>query len=164
MTNEAAERLLTEHSQFWAHVEVVGRREHWGRVTVESIGGAAFFRVDTPDKPPVTERRRGFYRAEGDPETGANPYGACDVTEGPVPAQTVLIGTGSIYSITPMPEEIVRREAFKRVAGEVVRVVRVEEVKAELPAAPGDMLDAAAGYEPDEDDDQEDDEEEELPF
>lgn len=164
MTNEAAERLLTEHSQFWAHVEVVGRREHWGRVTVESIGGAAFFRVDTPDKPPATERRRGFYKAEGDPETGANPYGLCEVTEGPVPAQTVLIGTGSIYSITPMPEEIVRREAYKRVAGDVVRVVRVEEVKqiAPLPMLDEDEDDPISDGEQD---DQEDgDEEEEMQF
>lgn len=161
MTNEAAERLLTEHSAFWAHVEVIGRREHWGKVTIESIGGAAFFRVDTPDKPPVTEKRRGHYKAEGDPETGCALYGLCEVTEGPVPSQTVLVGPGSIYSITPMAEETVRREHYKRVSGETVRVVRVEEVK-ELPAAPGDMFD---GYEGDDDDDsQEDDDQEELQF
>ncbi len=157
MTNEAAERLLTEHSTFWAHVEVIGRREHWGKVTIESVGGAAFFRVDTPDKPPVTKQRRGFFKAEGDPETGNTPYGLCEVTEGPVPAQTVLVGPGSIYSITPMAEDTVRQEHYKRVAGETVRVVRVEQVK-ELPAAPGDMFD---GYDGDED---EDDEQEELQF
>ncbi len=158
MTGETAERLLTEHSTFWAHVEVVGRREHWGKVTIESIGGTAFFRVDTPDKPPTTEKRRGFFKAEGDPETGANPYGLCEVTEGPVPAQTVLIGPSSIYSITPAPEETVRREHYKRVAGEVVRVVRVEEVK-QLPAV-ADLYEGDFGEDPDE----EDDDQEELAF
>lgn len=131
MTGETAERLLTERAEFWAHVEVIGRREHFGKVTIESIGGAAFFRVDTPDKPPVTERRRGYYRIEGD-QPGVNTYGWYDVTEGPVPAQTVLIGTGSIYSITPMPEAVVTKEHYQRVAGEVMGVVRVEEIR-ELP-------------------------------
>ena len=161
MTGETAERLLTEQSTFWAHVEVIGRREHRGKVTIESIGGAAFFRVDVPDKPPVTERRRGFFKAENDPETGANPYGLFEVTEGPVPAQTVLIGTGSIYSITPAPEETVRREHYKRVAGETVRVVRIEEVK-QLPDAnicDGDDDDEKEDYGDDEEEDKE-----EFPF
>jgi len=154
VTGETAERLLTERAEFWAHVEVIGRREHFGKVTIESIGGAAFFRVDVPDKPPVTERRRGYYRIEGD-QPGVNTYGWYDVTEGPVPAQTVLIGTGSIYSITPAPEETVRREHYKRVAGETVRVVRVEEVK-QLPDA--DICDG------DDDDDEEDNEQQEMQF
>ncbi len=160
MTGETAERLLTERAEFWAHVEVIGRREHFGKVTIESIGGAAFFRVDVPDKPPVTERERGHYRVEGD-QLGVHAYGYYEVTRGPVAGQTFLIGPGSIYQITPIPEEVARQQAGKRVQGEVLNVVRIEEVK----AIAGNVVDT------DDDDDDDDaadgypdDDQEELQF
>ncbi len=159
MTNETAERLLTEQSAFWAHVEVIGRREHWGRVTIESIGGAAFFRVDVPDKPEVTERRRCYGRVEGDQE-GVSQYGLYEVTEGPVAGQTYLIGTGSIYQITPVPEETARKQAASKVAGPVLKMVRIEEVKAISSSA---FIDDDPDN-PDDDDPDNDDQEEDFPF
>lgn len=56
------DKYLTEGASFWARVEVVGRRTYYGQVTVESLGGAAFFRVEIPEKPPGSREERGYHR------------------------------------------------------------------------------------------------------
>ncbi len=119
------DKYLTEGASFWARVEVVGRRTYYGQLTVETLGGAAFFRVDIPEKPPGSKEERGYHRIEGE---SAAVWGRYRIYEGSVPGQTILIGTGSIYQITPMPEETARKMHYECVSGEVLRVERIENL------------------------------------
>ncbi len=118
------ETLLTDGAAFWARVEVVGRRTYHGLVTIESIGGAAFFRVDVPDKPEENREAVGYYSDTG----GTRQYGRYRITEAPVAGQTILIGPGSIYQITPMDEASAKRLHFSSVTAEVVKAERIAEV------------------------------------
>lgn len=45
----------------WAHVEAMGHRSHWGRVSEEVIAGAAFLRVDEFALGGETPRATAFY-------------------------------------------------------------------------------------------------------
>lgn len=136
------DKYLTEGASFWARVEVVGRRTYYGQVTVESLGGAAFFRVDIPEKPPGVREERGQYRLA---EETMAVWGRYRIHEGSVPGQTILIGTGSIYQITPMPEEAARKLHYEGVNGETLSVERIEQT-----ALPAVDFDAQNG-DPDED-------------
>lgn len=118
-------KYLTEGASFWARVEVVGRRTYYGQVTVESLGGAAFFRVEVPEKPPGSREERCHYRLA---EESTALWGRYRIHEGSVPGQTILIGTGSIYQITPMPEETVRKLHYECVTGEILSVERIENL------------------------------------
>lgn len=119
------DKFLTEGASFWARVEVVGRRTYYGQVTIESLGGAAFFRVEIPEKPPSSREERGYHRLA---EESVALWGRYRIHEGSVPGQTILIGTGSIYQITPMPEETVRELHYQCVTGEVLSVERIENL------------------------------------
>lgn len=119
------DKFLTEGASFWARVEVVGRRTYYGQVTIESLGGAAFFRVEIPEKPPSSREERGYHRLA---EESVALWGRYRIHEGSVPGQTILIGTGSIYQITPMPEETIRELHYQCVTGEVLSVERIENL------------------------------------
>ena len=131
------DKYLTEGASFWARVEVVGRRTYYGQVTVESLGGAAFFRVEIPEKPPGSREERGYHRLA---EESTALWGRYRIHEGSVPGQTILIGTGSIYQITPMPEETVKKLHYECVTGEVLSIERIENltlpVEVDWPDAP----------------------------
>lgn len=68
---------MTEKFDHWAILEILGHQRYSGRVTEQTVGGAAFVRIDVPE-------------SDG------------------CPAFTKLFGAGSIYSITPVSEEIGR--------------------------------------------------------
>lgn len=74
----------------WAIVEVLGHQTYAGHVTEEVIAGAAFIRVDVPEYS----------------DTLLNAEGPSSIT---CPAFTKIIGPGSIYSITPVTEELARK-------------------------------------------------------
>ena len=126
MNGEQADQLLTSDSSFWALVEVVGRRTHYGKVSVETLAGAALLRVDTPAVPEATKRVRGYLRAEGDDPLDEVSFGLYDVTYAAKPARTHLVGFGSIYMITPMTEQQIM-QILEPTGGKMVRVVRVTD-------------------------------------
>lgn len=68
----------------WALVEVMGHKRFAGRVTEHTVAGQGFIRVDVPEVERDGERCEPF---------------------------TKLIGPGSIYSITPLSEDVARRMA-----------------------------------------------------
>lgn len=132
MTGEQADRLLSAESAFWAQVEVVGRRTHYGKVTVETLGGAALLRVDTPPIPEGTVRERGYFTpsTQADGEAAVCQYGVYDVTYPTTPGSTHLIGIGSIYEITPMAEAtVIALVARQRNGTQPIKVVRVADAK-----------------------------------
>lgn len=131
MTSEQTETILNAETTFWAMVEVVGRRTHYGRVSMFALGGAALLRVDIPPVPEMTVRERGYFRATDDDDSVGIPYGLYDVTYPAAPAETKFIGIGSIYELTPMDESIVMALRAKEVRGGVhpIKVVRIEAQK-----------------------------------
>jgi hypothetical protein len=96
----------------WALVEIMGHRRLAGRVTEETIAGAALLRVDVP---------------------------AVD----PQPAFTTYVGAGSIFSLTPVSEEIATAHAQSFRASPIM----VYEIQRQLLPAP-----AVAGGRDDDDD------------
>lgn len=84
----------------WAIVDVLGHQRYVGFVTTEAFGQAVLFRIDVPaleERERVT-KRPGYYGDRYLPE-GAT------VKEGAVPGYTKLVGSGSIYTITPCTKE-----------------------------------------------------------
>lgn len=125
MNAEETERILTETAAFWARVEILGRRTYHGRVTVESLGGAALLRVDVPALPEITVRERGYHCCEGEESSS---YGLVNTTYPPKAGETHLVGIGSIYEITPMPEAVLMAVYGKQATrGEATGVVRIQE-------------------------------------
>lgn len=66
----------------WAIVEVMGHKQYAGHVTEQAIGGSSFIRVDVPEV-------------------------ICKDGE-KLPPFTKLLGSGSIYAISPCTEETAR--------------------------------------------------------
>lgn len=84
----------------WAKVEVMGHQSHIGFVTTEAYGQAVMFRIDQPELPECEETlRRGEYSDDGYVPAGAV------VKRSKTEAASVLVGSGSIYRITPCTEE-----------------------------------------------------------
>lgn len=84
-----------EKIEFWAIVEVLGRKVFAGHISEQTIAGSAMLRVDIPDVKAV-EEGVGVDRR---------------VIQEATPGFTKFFGGGSIYSITPVTEEIARRTA-----------------------------------------------------
>jgi len=84
----------------WAVVDVLGHQRYVGYVTTEAYGAAVLFRVDVP----ALEARE---RVTKRPGTVGNRYvpAGSRVIEGAVDGYTKLIGSGSIYTITPCTQE-----------------------------------------------------------
>jgi len=80
----------------WAIVDVMGHQRYVGFVTTEAYGQAVLFRIDVP----ALEPRERVTKAPG--YTGGRylPAGST-VKEGAVEGYTKLVGSGSIYTITP---------------------------------------------------------------
>lgn len=69
----------------WGVIEVMGHKKFAGRITEQTIAGAALIRVDVPElSMPDGSTRNAFSK---------------------------LIGVGSIYCITPTTEEVARKAA-----------------------------------------------------
>jgi len=83
---------MTDENKFdqWAIVELMGHQQIAGRVTEQSIGGAAFIRVDVPEQPARPKRE------------------AWDSDEQMIPAYTRFLSSGAIYAINPCSEDLVK--------------------------------------------------------
>jgi len=95
-------RDVTEQSVFsgWAIVDVLGHQRYVGYVTTEAFGQAVLFRVDVP----ALEARERVTKAPGRVAHRYVPAGTT-VIEGAVDGYTKLIGSGSIYTMTPCTKE-----------------------------------------------------------
>lgn len=95
---------MTEQQQArfegWAIVDVLGHQRYVGFVNTEAYGQAVLFRVDVPA---LVERER----TTKAPEYVGGRYvpAGTVVKEGAVQGYTKLIGSGSIYCITPCTEK-----------------------------------------------------------
>lgn len=89
----------TQQAKFegWAIVDVLGHQRYVGFVTTEAYGQAVLFRVDVP----ALEARERTTKAPGYISgRGYCPAGTV-VREGAIEGYTKLIGSGSIYTLTP---------------------------------------------------------------
>jgi hypothetical protein len=86
---------MTTETSFdqWAVVELMGHQQMAGRVTEQSIGGAAFIRVDVPEQPARAKRQ------------------SWDTDEPIIPAYTRFLSGASIYAINPCTEEVAKMTA-----------------------------------------------------
>lgn len=110
----------------WAIVELFGHKKLAGKVSEHTIGAAALVRVDVPE----TDQNGVFTK----------PY-------------TKLVGTGSIYCITPCTEDVARRAAQHIERWNDPIPVDIRPV-AQIPARTTADADFEIGGEDDEDDDQ----------
>lgn len=95
---------MTEQKGFeaWGIVEVMGHQAYAGLVSEQAVGGASFVRVDVPEVP-------------ADPEAGTSKQDAF----------TKLLGSGAIYAITPVSEEVARA-AVRRLQAKPVTIYMPE--------------------------------------
>jgi hypothetical protein len=84
----------------WAVVDVMGHQRYIGFVTTEAYGQAVLFRIDVP----ALEERERVTKGPEYLDSRYVPAGTT-VKEGAVPGVTKLIGSGSIYCITPCTKE-----------------------------------------------------------
>jgi hypothetical protein len=84
----------------WAIVDVLGHQRYVGYVTTEAYGQAVLFRVDVP----ALEERERVTKRPGYSDGRYLPAGTT-VKEGAVAGYTKLIGSGSIYTLTPCTRE-----------------------------------------------------------
>ena len=84
----------------WAIVDVMGHQRYVGYVTTEAYGQAVLFRIDVP---PLEERER-VTKRPGYLDGRYCPVGTT-VKEGAVAGYTKLVGSGSIYTISPCTKE-----------------------------------------------------------
>lgn len=85
----------------WAIVDVMGHQRYVGYVTTEAYGQAVLFRIDVPA---LEARDRTTVRPGYDSNGTYLPAGSV-VSEGAVDGYTKLVGSGSIYTITPCTKE-----------------------------------------------------------
>ncbi len=84
----------------WAIVDVLGHQRYVGYVTTEAYGQAVLFRIDVP----ALEARERVTKQPGYVGDGYCPAGTT-VKEGAIEGYTKLIGSGSIYAITPCTQD-----------------------------------------------------------
>jgi hypothetical protein len=136
----------------WAIVDVLGHQRYVGYVTTEAYGQAVLFRIDVPaldERQRVTERPGWI----GDKYAPAG----TTVKEGPVDGYTKLIGSGSIYAITPCTKDAAL-DAVEKMQPRPLMALTLPpgaEVK-ELPSAHEQAIDDD-DYDPDFDDDEAED-------
>jgi hypothetical protein len=85
----------------WAIVDVLGHQRYVGYVTTEAFGQAVLFRIDVPRLEP---RERTTKRPGYGPDGRYLPVGTV-IAEGAVESYTKLVGSGSIYTITPCTKD-----------------------------------------------------------
>ncbi|MFN7996996.1 MAG: hypothetical protein U0Q18_25505 [Bryobacteraceae bacterium] len=102
--------METQQAQFdgWAKVEVMGHQSHIGYVRTEAYGGAVLFRIDTPELP---EREWALEKPEW--LNGEMCPAGTKVKRPAEPGHSVLVGSASIYRITPCTE-VLAREVIER--------------------------------------------------
>lgn len=111
----------------WAKVEVMGHQSHVGLVTTEAYGQAVLFRIDSPEIP---EREKTL---EYSAYVGEKYCPKGTVVKFPkVESVSVLVGSASIYRITPCTEEVARIEAERSTQRPLLLVRLPEDIA--LPA------------------------------
>lgn len=140
----------------WAIVDVMGHQRYVGFVTTEAYGQAVLFRIDVP----ALEARE---RVTKQPEYVEHRYvpAGTTVKEGPVPGYSKLVGSGSIYTITPCTEQAALK-AVEAMQPRPLMSVQLPETAA-LPAGnplPADDADDDHDADQDGEDDQDDNEHE----
>jgi hypothetical protein len=110
---------VTKQNEFegWAKVEVMGHQTHIGFVTTQVFGTACLFRVDQPEIPGeerVLQRDEyiGFRTV---------PKGTT-VKIDSIPAASTLIGSASIYRLTPCTEAAARAAILREVCRPLIPV------------------------------------------
>lgn len=89
----------------WALVEIMGHRRAAGKVTTEFIGTAAFLRIVTPEVPPTR------YTLDKDAWVNGRRLYAGSIVESFRERAEILVGTSSVYAITPTTEEKILEHA-----------------------------------------------------
>lgn len=93
----------------WAVVEMMGHQREIGYVTTEYFGGAALFRVDTPEIPErETELKRPDYLAIDGGGYKELPAGT-KVKRAAMPAKSRFVAPAALYALTPCSEETARK-------------------------------------------------------
>jgi len=101
----------------WGIAEVMGHRRFAGRITEQTIAGAALVRVDIPEVVLDVDR---------------------DCMEKTVATYSKLFGVGSIYCITPTTEDVARRAAAELAKWENTNPIPVAlPVERQIPASAG---------------------------
>jgi hypothetical protein len=101
----------------WAIVEMMGHQREIGFVTTEYFGGAALFRVDTPEIP---ERELELKRPEwNESKMEYIPAGA-KVKRVSIPAKSRFVAPAALYALTPCTEETARRAIEETVVRSVI--------------------------------------------
>jgi hypothetical protein len=95
------EEIIQTKFDGWALVEIMGHRRAAGQVTTEYIGTAAFLRIVTPEVPPTR------YTLDKDAWLDGMRVYAGSIVESSRERAEILVGTGSIYAITPTTEEAI---------------------------------------------------------
>jgi hypothetical protein len=101
----------------WAILELMGHRKLAGHLSEQTIGGAAFLRIDVPKAPPNPPLD---LRAVGDADEAAAPW-----------AVTQFYAPSAVYCITPTTEDLARKVA----AGAQPTPVTRYELPAAIPSA-----------------------------
>lgn len=120
----------------WARVEVMGHQSHTGYVTTEAYGASVLFRIDRPEIP---ESEETLTESEWIGNTTL-PAGTV-VKRGPIEAESVLIGAGSIYRIIPCTEELARKSIIANQRRPLI-AVKLPGAKALTAVAPEPMCPA----------------------
>lgn len=133
---------MENQNQFsgYAKVEVMGHQSHVGMVTTEVYGQAVLFRIDSPEIPEREETLQ-YPERVGDCYC---PKGTI-VKRPKIESVSVLVGSASIYRLTPCTEEVARIEA-ERTTNRPLLLVRLPE---------GVALPAPSNEDRDDEDDQE---------
>lgn len=128
----------TQQAKFdgWAIVDVMGHQRYVGYVTTEAYGQAVLFRIDVPalDERERETKRPGYV---GDRWVPAG----TKVKEGAVAGYTKLVGSGSIYTITPCTKETALAAVEETQHRPLMNVTIPPDAQASLPPADADFDD-----------------------
>jgi hypothetical protein len=144
----------------WAIVDVLGHQRYVGYVTTEAYGQAVLFRIDVP----ALEERERVTKRPGYIGSDYYPAGTT-VKEGAVEGYTKLIGSGSIYAITPCTKEAALK-AVEDMQTRPLMLVQLPPDRALPPESPvHEPVDLGDDEEPDDDelDDEQDEDDEDVP-
>jgi hypothetical protein len=143
----------TQQARFdgWAIVDVLGHQRYVGYVTTEAYGAAVLFRIDVPA---LEARERTTVRPEYDSSGRYLPAGSV-ISEGAVEGYTKLVGSGSIYTMTPCTKEAAL-VAVEKMQARPLLLVKLPEGHALTAATAADDARRADDFD-DQDDDHVDD-------
>lgn len=132
----------------WAIVDILGHQRYVGYVTTEAYGQAVLFRIDVPR---LEQRERITKRPGYAQDNRYLPVGTA-IVEGAVEGYTKLVGSGSIYTITPCTRDV----ALKAVEDMQTRPLMEVRLPPESALPPASAAPGESGDGPDDDEDDDD--------